>query len=136
MTRCLFPSLSAVLLTLLLGSGCVESSEQAPPGTLVVSQEQAASWTRNFNPLLPSGTARWAASACIYEPLLVFNTVTQEWVPRLAERFEWVEEGLRLAFKIREGVRWSDGTPFSTEDVLYTFELKAVREEGGLPAYL
>lgn len=89
----------------------------------MVSQEQAASWTRNFNPLLPSGTARWAASACIYEPLLVFNTVTQEWVPRLAERFEWVEEGLRLAFKIREGVRWSDGTAFSTEDVLYTFEL-------------
>ena len=111
------------VLAALLGTGCVESSELAPPGTLVVSQEQAASWTRNFNPLLPSGTARWAASACIYEPLLIFNTVTQEWVPRLAERFEWVEEGVRLAFKIREGVRWSDGTPFGVEDVLFTFSL-------------
>ena len=110
-------------VTIFVATGCVDPSENAPPGTLVVSQEQAASWTRNFNPLLPSGTARWAATACIYEPLFIFNTVTQEWVPRLAEQFEWVEEGTRLAFKIREGVQWSDGTPFGAEDVLYTFSL-------------
>jgi peptide/nickel transport system substrate-binding protein len=107
----------------LLTNACVDPAEQAPPGTLVVSQEQAASWSRNFNPLLPSGTARWAATACIYEPLLIFNTVTQEWVARLASEFHWVEEGTVLAMKIRPGVRWSDGTPFSVQDVLYTFSL-------------
>ena len=115
--------LLTLFVSFALTNGCVDPAEQAPPGTLVVSQEQAASWSRNFNPLLPSGTARWAATACIYEPLLIFNTVTQEWVPRLAEEFHWVEEGTVLALKIREGVKWSDGTPFTTQDVLYTFSL-------------
>jgi peptide/nickel transport system substrate-binding protein len=102
--------------------GCVDPREQAPAGTMVVAQELASSWVRNFNPLLNTGTTRVAATACMYEPLFIFNTVTGEWTPRLAKEFHWVEPGKILEFRLRDGLRWSDGHPLGVEDVLFSFE--------------
>ena len=44
-----------------------------------------------------------------------------ETVPRLAERWEFAEEGKVLVFHLRQGVRWHDGAPFTSEDVLFTY---------------
>ena len=40
----------------------------------------------------------------------------------LAESFEVSEDGKTITFTIREGVVWHDGTPFTAEDVKWTFE--------------
>jgi peptide/nickel transport system substrate-binding protein len=90
---------------------------------LVVAQEQQAAWVRNFNPLLPSGSVRWPTPAGIYEPLLIYNTITAEYVPWLATAYQFSDENRILTFRTREGVKWSDGTPFSAQDVAFTFEL-------------
>ena len=44
-------------------------------------------------------------------------------VPDLAESWSWNEEGARLTFKLREGVKWHDGKPFTSADVKCTWDL-------------
>ncbi len=39
----------------------------------------------------------------------------------LAESFEWNEDGTELTVKIRAGVTWNDGKPFTADDVVYSF---------------
>jgi ABC-type oligopeptide transport system substrate-binding subunit/class 3 adenylate cyclase len=38
-------------------------------------------------------------------------------VPSLAERWEIADDGLRYVFHLREGLRWSDGTPVTAHDI-------------------
>lgn len=121
---------SLTLALLLAGAGCAREQAHAPDGVLVVSQEQTASWIRNFNPLTTATAARWPTMAGIYEPLLVFNSVQSKYVPWLATGYEWLEGGRILRMKIREGVQWSDGRPFSASDVAFTFGL--LREHAAL----
>jgi len=44
-----------------------------------------------------------------------------EYIPMLAQSFE--EEGTKLTIHLRQGVKWSDGTPFTSKDVLSTYYL-------------
>jgi peptide/nickel transport system substrate-binding protein len=44
-------------------------------------------------------------------------------VPDLAESWSWNEEGTRLTFKLREGVKWHDGRPFTSADIKCTWDL-------------
>jgi len=112
----------AVLLAAAL-TGCSGERATAPPGVLVVSVEQQASWIRNFNPLTTASAVRWPTLAGIYEPLYVFNSVKSEFVPWLAVGHEWREDNLVLRITTRGDVRWSDGEPFSARDVYFTFNV-------------
>ena len=44
-------------------------------------------------------------------------------VPDLAQSWAWSDEGRKLTFKLRQGVRWHDGKPFTAKDVGCTFEM-------------
>src|SRR5690242_9517764 len=46
-------------------------------------------------------------------------------VPDLAESWNWSEDGKELTFKLRQGVKWHDGKPFTAKDVKCTWELIA-----------
>jgi peptide/nickel transport system substrate-binding protein len=43
--------------------------------------------------------------------------------PDLAESWSWSEDGTELTFKLRSGVKWHDGKPFTAKDVKCTFDL-------------
>jgi peptide/nickel transport system substrate-binding protein len=43
--------------------------------------------------------------------------------PDLAESWSWSEDGTELTFKLRQGVKWHDGKPFTAADVRCTFDL-------------
>ena len=45
-------------------------------------------------------------------------------VPDLAERWSWNEDGTELTFKLRHGVKWHDGRPFTAKDVVCTWDLQ------------
>jgi len=114
----------------LAAAGCQPSKPQVRPGVLTISQEQVGSWIRNFNPLIPGGTARWPTLSGIYEPLFVFNAMTSQYVPWLATGYQWQDGNQTLEMMIRTKVLWSDGTPFSAADVAFTFNL--LRQHPGL----
>ncbi|MDX2015725.1 MAG: ABC transporter substrate-binding protein [Myxococcaceae bacterium] len=101
---------------------CQPPRAEPPRGVLTLTASQSqATWIRNFNPLMPG--SRWPSAAGIYEPLAIYNSVAGAWVPWLATSWAWRDEGLTLAFTPRAGVSWSDGAPFSADDVVFTFEL-------------
>src|SRR5437763_1237597 len=75
---------------------------------------------KTFNPLLasddPSDTVRYLTSS----PLTRINRRTHRLEPYLAESWKVLDGGRRIDFRLRQGILFSDGTPFSCEDVVYT----------------
>ena len=57
----------------------------------------------------------------IYEPLAYYSAFADKWYMWLAESYEFTPDFKQLTIKTRQGIKWSDGTPFSAEDVAYTF---------------
>ncbi len=43
--------------------------------------------------------------------------------PELAESWSWSEDGKALTFKLRQGIKWHDGKPFTANDVKCTWEM-------------
>ena len=44
-------------------------------------------------------------------------------IPDLATSWAWSEDGKELTFKLRQGVKWHDGKPFTAADVKCTWDL-------------
>jgi peptide/nickel transport system substrate-binding protein len=112
-----------IVLSLVLSLGLVSAQDDIPRGgTIVVSEGQQAPFQRNFNPFSPDPT-RWTTYG-IFEPLLVFNPVEGGVAtPWLATAYEYSDDLMSIDYTIREGVLWSDGEPFSADDVVFTFDL-------------
>ncbi len=51
--------------------------------------------------------------------------------PYLAESWQESGDSTQWTFKIRDGVKWQDGTPFSAEDVKFGLDMVLGRAEGG-----
>ena len=112
------------LTAILVGAlSCAERGPEFRRGVLTASKEQQSSFIRNFNPLLAEGEARWPAQAGIYEPLLIYNALSGDYVPWLATSYAWSPDALELSVELREGVEWSDGERFGSWDVAFTFGL-------------
>ena len=58
----------------------------------------------------------------IYSGLLMTNGITAELEPALAKSWQISADKRRITFTLREGLKWSDGEPLTTDDVLFTFE--------------
>ena len=57
----------------------------------------------------------------ICEPLAYYSAFADKWYMWLAEGYQFTPDFKQLTIKTRQGINWSDGTPFGAEDVAYTF---------------
>ncbi|HEY0421670.1 MAG TPA: ABC transporter substrate-binding protein [Acetobacteraceae bacterium] len=64
----------------------------------------------------------------IYEPLAYYSAFADKTYMWLAENYKFSDDFMELRINTRRGVNWSDGTPFSAEDVAYT--LNTLRDLG------
>lgn len=71
----------------------------------------------------------------IYETLLNFGEQDTSIQPGLATEWEPSEDGLTYTFKLREGVKFHDGTDFNAEAVVKNFERWANGDSDTFPYY-
>jgi peptide/nickel transport system substrate-binding protein len=102
------------------GSGGSNSSR-----ALVMESSPETSITDDFNPYATTQAAYgMGATGLIYEPLVEFNLAsTTVQYPWLATKYAWSNGGKTITFTIRQGVKWSNGTPFTPADVAFTYNL-------------
>lgn len=88
-----------------------------------------------LNPYLSGGTKEVEAASLVLESLARFDD-TGEMVPWLATEIPTVENGgvsedlTQITWTLQEGVTWSDGTPLTANDAVFTWEY-CTHPEGG-----
>ncbi len=75
------------------------------------------------NPIsAPGGLASIFGNKLLFNGLIRYNSKTLNPEGDLAERWDFSADGKELTFKLRSGVKWHDGQPFTAEDVKFTFD--------------
>jgi len=114
-------SLLMVLTTVLAACGAGTPATNAKSVITIVPSPNG-SFTDNFNPY--SSTANAGTLGMIYETLLFFNREQVNSVhPWLAQSYAWSNNGQTVTFTLRNGVTWSDGKPFTSDDVVFSLNL-------------
>ena len=78
-----------------------------------------------------------APAMALFNNLVVFNQQEKqnrmEFIqPELAESWSWNDARTRLSFKLRQGVKWHDGKPFTSADVKCTWDMLSGKEANKL----
>ena len=122
---------SGVALTALsclaLGIAAVTTGAASASTSSVLTLEgnTGVTFTDNFNPFDSSSFAtQLSVRSLVNEPLMEFDTLkANTQYPWLATSYAWSNGGKTLTFHLRKGVKWSDGKPFTSKDVAFTFDL-------------
>lgn len=92
-----------------------------------------STFTRNFNPF---GTPMDFTKGGIYEPLYIITTAGGgHRYPWLATKYKWSADAKTLLISLRRGVTWSDGKPFTSADVVFTYTAGKINKaliQGGI----
>jgi len=133
------PQLQLLLAASVILSGC--GSEQQRPSTGVVAPipvdalvvdfpagefdsnvvETLAGDLATVNPLVNETMAGSAVIGRILEGLITLDPNTGDVIPNLAKSWEISADNLQYTFHLRRGIHWSDGQPFTADDVLFTW---------------
>jgi peptide/nickel transport system substrate-binding protein len=126
-----------ILVVMVLSAACVPAPGAEVPGVMTPDQLARA---QSLNIAIPGRIANPAnlnlyapgvsrsdtgLHQMIYEYFFYQNLQTGEYVPWLAESYEYNDDFTSVTVNIRDGVRWSDGEPFTADDVVFTYELLA-----------
>jgi len=115
----------ALALLMLLFSICEVALAQKPGGVLrVYHRDSPASMSiheegTNSTEIPMMGVFN---NLVLFDQQIAQNSL-QTVRPDLAESWSWSEDGKRLTFKLRQGVKWHDGKPFTAADVKCTWDL-------------
>ncbi len=124
--------LTLLVIVLVLGSllGSVALAQDTNEVSILYWQASSI-----LNPYLSSGTKDIDASAIVLEPLANIGPDGQ-FVPVLAAEIPTLENGgvaedlMSITWTLRDDVLWSDGTPFTAEDVIFTWQYCTHPEAG------
>lgn len=100
--------------------GVAQTNKPKRGGRLVVSKSVGP---RTFNRLLAADDQTYSVTDCLMGALIRVNRQTQQPEAMLARAWKLSRDGKVLTFNLRQGVRFSDGRPFTAEDVIFTFQV-------------
>ena len=111
---------SAVTLAALLGTRAGLRAQAPERGGVLT----AVHWPEPtvLNTAVNSGFAAAFISTKIFEGLVEYDRKGKP-VPQLAERWSISPDGLAVTFQLRSGVKWHDGTNFTSDDVRFSVEI-------------
>lgn len=122
-------SLGAVGMAAALAlTGCAAGNTDGDPAgsgaALTIAKPDGAITTESHNPYLgDSSASKYGYAKVMFEPLALVNpTGDLGTTPWLAESVEWNDDYTELTVVPRSGVTWSDGTEFTGDDIVFTFD--------------
>ncbi len=75
------------------------------------------------NPWAIPGYTHQEGNVLMWEPLMYFGIFSDKEIPWLADSMEYTNADFtKLEIKLNKDAKWSDGTPVTSADVVYTFE--------------
>ncbi|MBX9466819.1 MAG: ABC transporter substrate-binding protein [Rhizobium sp.] len=98
---------------------------QTPPNVLVVGQ---IAEPKSLDPHTVTATNDFRILVNVYDGLVRFKDGTLEVEPALAESWDISEDGKTYTFKLRQGVKFHDGSEFNAEAVKFNFD-RMLRED-------
>src|SRR5947209_17436009 len=117
-------ALAAAVLSVLAICGAAQAAEKQggifriyhrdSPGSASIHEEATFSTNVPFMPVFNN--------LVIYKQDAAQNSLDTI-VPELATGWSWSDDKTKLIFKLRSGVKWHDGKPFSNKDVKCTFDV-------------
>ena len=104
-------------------------SERA--GTLNIAVSKPFASTDNYNIYSPGfDRSRTGLGAMVHEYLFYLNMETGDYIPWLATGYEYNDDFTEITVTLRDGVKWSDGEPFTADDVVFTYAM--LRDNPGM----
>jgi len=130
--------LSWVLIGLLLG-GCAKTLKVVHGGPALPGEEVevakidpgkyggtfvlvSPTEPKTFNPNVPNDVSSNLAQLYILDSIVRYSPMTSDVTPGLAKSWEMGADKKTYTFHLRHGLRWSDGEPFSADDVIFTMD--------------
>jgi peptide/nickel transport system substrate-binding protein len=107
--------------------------EPKPGGTLRVA---TSTDPVGLDPMISSAYSTALITEHVYGSLMQYDKELNEVQPDLAESVEISEDKLLYTFKLRAGVKWHDGQPFTAEDVKFSMERQKNPDTGSPNAYM
>ncbi len=105
--------------TLVLASATFHAGAQTPPDVLIVGQ---IAEPQSLDPHTVTATNDFRILVNIYDGLVRYKDGTLEIEPALAESWTISDDGKTYTFKLRQGVKFHDGSDFNAEAVKFNFE--------------
>lgn len=117
-------ALSVGALTGCSTGGNDDGDTGATGAALTIAKPDGAITTESHNPYLgDSSASKYGYAKVIFEPLALVNpTGDLATTPWLAESVEWNDDYTEVTVVPRSGVKWSDGTDFTGDDIVFTFD--------------
>jgi len=97
-----------------------EVTARAQTLNIAVSKPYAA--PDNLNVYAGADRSRSGIHQLVYEYFFYENLQTGEYIPWLAEGYEYNDDFTAITVDLRDGVEWSDGEPFTADDVVFTYD--------------
>ena len=121
---------SFLAASFVVAGGIGASLAQSGKDTLIVAVSRDI---QNIDPTLTSGDiSTWELLTNVYNWLIDYEVVETDdgrligdansFVGGLAESWEWNEDGTKVTFQLREGLKFSNGDPLTAEAVKFTFD--------------
>ena len=100
-------------------------AERLPANPLVVTPvESIGTYGGTWRSALRGGLDNaWIGRTVAYDGLVRYDREWKEIVPNLAESWEVSDDAKTYTFKLRDGLKWNNGTPFTSADIAFAVEL-------------
>jgi peptide/nickel transport system substrate-binding protein len=115
---CIFLLIFTGLLSACGGSNSSTNSSSSKKVLKIATQSYDFAQS-GFNPY--NGHPNAGALGLIYETLYFVNVNDGSFTPMLASSYRWNSDNSQVTFTIRPNVKWNDGKPFTSDDVVFTF---------------
>lgn len=118
-----------MLIGLLAGCGGTDNGNSGEAETNIAYYSLNSDPIYNWDPSIMSSNGTTVLNN-VYEQLLRFNPETKEFEYLLATDYSHSEDGLTWTFKLREGVKFHDGTDFNAEAVKFSIDRTMEKGQG------